>query len=201
MEVSFDPKPVVLEGHHVRLEPLEHRHAEDLFEAGRDPDIWTYLPRHSYAFPDLADAHAWIDEALQDQARGDEIPFTTVLRSTGRAIGSTRYLAIVKPHCGLEIGWTWIAKEHQRSAVNTESKLLLFAHAFEDLGAIRVQLKTDSRNERSRHAIERIGAVKEGILRNHYLLRDGYRRASVYYSVIDTEWPTVKARLQAMMER
>ncbi|HKY52696.1 MAG TPA: GNAT family protein, partial [Anaerolineales bacterium] len=127
--------------------------------------------------------------------------FVVIHLASGRVAGATRYLNIISHDRGLEIGGTWYGPEFQRTAVNTECKYLLLQHAFETLGCIRVQLKTDSRNERSQKAIERIGAVKEGVLRNHMILPDGYYRHSVYYSILDTEWPNVKRRLEEMMNR
>jgi RimJ/RimL family protein N-acetyltransferase len=137
--------------------------------------------------------------AFQRRDAGIEQPFVILDHGSGELAGSTRYLDIQPLHRGVEIGWTWIAPAYQRTAVNTHAKFLLMRHAFETLGAIRVSLKTDSRNERSQRAIERIGAKREGVLRNHYIMPDGYYRDSVYYSVIDTEWPMVKERLDAMM--
>jgi RimJ/RimL family protein N-acetyltransferase len=143
-----------------------------------------------------APMRAWVRELLSRQALGTDLPFAVVHLESGRAIGSTRYLDIQRQHRGLEIGGTWYGLAYQRTAVNTECKYLLLKHAFEGLGCIRVQLKTDLRNERSQRAIERIGAVREGVLRNHMLLPDGHFRHSVFYSIIASEWPAVKARLE-----
>ncbi|MEK7793167.1 MAG: GNAT family protein [Candidatus Hydrogenedentota bacterium] len=195
----FDPNPTTLTGRYVELRPLERDHAAGLFEAGRDPTIWRYLP---LAQPKtVSEMEAFIDYAHERQRGGFEVPFVTIERVSGRVAGTTRYLDIQRRHRGLEIGWTWISSEFQRTAVNTEAKLLQMRHAFEDLGAIRVCLKTDLRNERSQRAIERLGAQKEGVFRNHYIMPDGYVRDSVWFSIVDREWPDVRARLDEMLER
>ena len=195
----MDPRPVVLEGELVRLEPLEPHHAADLFDAGKDEAIWRYMPR---AAPrNVGDVRAWIGEATDRARDGSQLPFAIVDRAAGRAIGSTRYLEIRREHRGLEIGWTWLAASHQRTGANTECKLLLLAHAFEALGAIRVQLKTDARNLASQRAIERLGAEREGVLRAHMVLPDGFVRDTVMYAITAAEWPRVKARLAWLRER
>jgi len=194
----FRPRPVTLEGSHVRLEPLDKSHAEDLFAVGQDEVVWRYLPRPS--FRDFADVTKWIDAAKRDAADNTQIPFAIVHRRVNRAIGSTRYLEIRQPHRGLEIGYTWIAMPFQRTEVNTECKYLMLKHAFDSLGALRVQFKTDSRNTQSCRAIERIGAVREGILRRHMVVWDHVVRDSVYYSIVDVEWPMIKGRLEVMLE-
>lgn len=142
-----------------------------------------------------------IDEAVEASRAGTAHGFAIVSLKEGRAVGSTRFLDIRREHRALEIGWTWLAKSHHRTAVNTECKLLLLQHAFETLGAVRVQLKTDLRNERSQRAIERLGAVREGVHRKQLTVWNGYVRDSVFYSVIDTEWPGIKARLLASLAR
>ena len=142
---------------------------------------------------------AYIETALDEQTRGVSLPFAIVEKAEGRAIGSTRYGNIDCKHRRVEIGWTWVARDWQRTAVNTEAKYLLSKHAFETLGCIRVELKTDSLNERSRAAILRIGAREEGIFRNHMITASGRVRHSVYYSIVDEEWPAVKTRLEAML--
>jgi N-acetyltransferase len=186
-------QPVSLSGRFVRLEPLSHLHVPDLFVAGQDAAVWRYLPYGP--MPTMADMHAWVDSMLALQAAGSDVPFGVVHLQSGRAIGCTRYMDIQRPHRGLEIGGTWYAPAHQRTAVNTECKLLLLEHAFERLGCVRVQLKTDLRNQRSQQAIERLGAMREGVLRRNMILPDGYIRDTVYYSILDSEWPAVKARL------
>jgi RimJ/RimL family protein N-acetyltransferase len=178
---------------------MEIEHAAALFEAGSDPAVWTYLPRPVFA--DVADARGWIDEALAGRDAGDQLPFVLVDPTSGRVVGSTRFLEIRREHRGLEIGWTWIAPNVQRTGANTAAKRVLLRHAFVDLGALRVQFKTDRRNERSQRAIERIGGVREGVLRNHYVLSGGYVRDSVYYSITAEEWPGVDARLGRLLTR
>jgi len=199
MTRPFDPQPVTLEGNHVRLEPLGRRHAEDLFEVGRDESIWAYMPRP--VLKSVQDTQAMINQALEVAAGGTQIPLAIVDRRSGRAVGSTRYLDIRRPDRGIEIGWTWLGAAFQRTALNTESKLLLLTHAFEDQGAVRVQLKTDLRNERSQRAIERLGAIREGVLRKHIILWDGFIRDTVYYSILDGEWLEVKRRLEHLLQR
>jgi len=195
----FAPSPVTLVGRHVRLEPLAAHHAADLLDAGRNPSIWTYLSRP--AFRDLGDTEGWIVEVLAEVAAGRQIAFATVDLEAGRAVGSTRYLDIRPADRGIEIGSTWLGTTAQRTAVNTECKYLLLEHAFEALGAFRVQLKTDARNVRSQNAIARIGATREGVLRRHMVVRDGHVRDSVYFSVVDSEWLSVKASLLAKLGR
>jgi RimJ/RimL family protein N-acetyltransferase len=196
---GFDPKPVTLEGEHVRLEPLAESHAIGLYEAGRDAGVWRYLPLPG--FRSLDGARAWIDAVNREVAGGSRVAFAIVERGAGRAVGSTSFLDIRREHRALEIGWTWLGSRHQRTAVNTECKLLLLGHAFDELGALRVQFKTDSRNERSQRALERIGAVREGVLRRHMVLPDGYERDSVYYGIVDSEWPGVRSHLRELMRR
>jgi len=194
----FDPRPLPLEGRHVRLEPLELRHTAALFAAGRDPEIfqWFLTP----PFATLTDMEKWVEEALRTQAAGEDVCFVTVRRADGRVVGSTRYLDLRRAHRTLEIGNTWLAREAQRTVVNTEAKYLMLAHAFESLGAVRVQLKTDRRNEPSRRAIARLGAVEEGTLRRYQTRFDGYVRDTVMFSITDAEWPAVKARLEALLD-
>lgn len=187
--------PAVLNGRFVRLEPMSEAHIPALAEIGVGRDFW-----HFMLYGDMqteADMAAWVRDIL---SRKGDLPFVAVHLATGRVAGATRYLNVMPRDRGLEIGGTWYGLEFQRTAVNTECKYLLLKHAFETLGAIRVQLKTDSRNLRSQKAIERIGGVKEGILRNHMILPDGTIRHSVYYSILDSEWPSVKARLEGMLE-
>ncbi len=193
----MQPQPVVLVGRWVRLEPLSEAHVPDLSQAGSDPSIWQYM-RYGEITTE-AGMLRWVRSLLQAQALGTDLPFAVIYIDTGKAIGCTRYLEIRPEHRAVEIGGTWYAVTYQRTAVNTECKYLLLRHAFETLGCIRVQFKTDLRNERSQRALERIGAVKEGILRNHMILPDGVIRHSVYYSIIQEEWPVVKARLEEML--
>ena len=195
----FDPKPIVLEGRHVRLEPLAPQHAAGLFAASGDPGIWTYLP---YRQPvNVGEVQQWIEEAQAAQQAGTEVAFATVRRSDGRIVGSTRYIDIRRPHRSLEIGWTWLSPEAQRTPVNTEAKYLMLCHAFDVQEAIRVQLKSDERNEKSRAAMLRIGAVFEGILRNQMIRAyDGYLRNTAMYSITVAEWPGVKVRLELKLK-
>jgi RimJ/RimL family protein N-acetyltransferase len=185
-------EPITLEGRWVRLEPLAQRHAAGLAEVARDEEIWRYMPAKLTTIERI---NHWITETLALQATGAVLPFAIVERAEGQAIGSTRYLNIMPRDRGLEIGWTWLGRAAWRTAVNTECKYLLLRHAFETLNCIRVQFKTDRRNERSRRAIERIGGQFEGILRQHMVLPDGSYRDSAFYSIIDAEWPAVKAKL------
>jgi RimJ/RimL family protein N-acetyltransferase len=190
----MDIHPITLMGRVVRLEPLSEAHVPDLTIAGADESIWRYMVYGGVG--GKAQMREWVREILSRQARGTDLPFAVIHLGSGRAIGSTRYLDIQPQHRGLEIGGTWYGVAYQRSAVNTECKYLLLRHAFEVLGCLRVQLKTDLRNERSQRAIERIGAVREGVLRNHMILPDGHVRSSVYYSLLNLEWPAVKAKLE-----
>ncbi|NOT09738.1 MAG: GNAT family N-acetyltransferase [Gemmatimonadales bacterium] len=195
----MNPTPVVLYGDAVRLEPLDHAHAGDLVEAAADPGIWQYMG--SAQPKSLAEVKAWIDAAYKLAAAGDTIPFAVIRPADDVAVGSTRFLEIRREWRTLEVGWTWYAASAQRTAVNTECKYLLLKHAFEDLGALRVQFKTDGRNVRSQRAIERIGGVKEGVLRKQRINDDGYVRDAVYYSILDDEWPAVKTHLEGMLRR
>jgi len=189
--------PVILTGKYARLEPLTEAHIPGLAEIGIGQDFW-----HFMLYGDMnteADMRNWVLDILGRAEKGTDLPFVAIDLASGRVAGATRYLNIVPKDRGLEIGGTWYGIDFQRTAINTECKYLLMTHAFETLHAIRVQLKTDSRNERSQKAIERIGAKKEGVLRNHMILPDGYIRDSVFYSVLDSEWLDVKKNLKAMM--
>jgi RimJ/RimL family protein N-acetyltransferase len=191
-------QPVVLEGRHVRLEPLSIAHHEALCEVGLDEDLWRWIPKPVRSPEDMLD---YIRTALQWQADGTALPFATVEQSSGRVLGSTRFMNIDKANRHVEIGATWIGRAWQRTAVNTEAKYLMLCHAFERLGCIRVELKTDALNERSRNAILRIGAKHEGIFRNHMVCADGRLRNSAWYSIIDAEWAEVKAALEGKLAR
>lgn len=175
---------------------FEHRDA--LCEIGLDPELWRWIPTQVRSREDMRE---YIKIALQWQADGTALPFVTVEQSSGKAIGSTRYMNIDKPNRRVEIGATWIAKPWQRTLANTEAKYLMLKHAFETLGCIRVELKTDELNERSRNAILRIGARQEGIFRQHVVCWDGRLRNSVYFSVIAPEWPEAKAALEKKLAR
>ena len=190
--------PVTLTRSVVRLEPLSEKHVPDLTVAAHDERIWRYM---LYVYPDTEEKMlSWVRDILARQAAGADLAFAVIHRESGRAIGATRYLEIRPEHRGLEIGGTWYATEFQRTAVNTECKYLLLKHAFEVLDCIRVQFKADARKLRSIRAIERIGAMREGVLRNHYILPNGGYRDSVYFSILDSEWPKVKERLEEMLK-
>jgi RimJ/RimL family protein N-acetyltransferase len=188
--------PVILQGRHVRLEPLTLEHVAALAEVGLDDDLWKWIPTPVRTLDEM---NAYVQTALQEQAAGSALPFALIEKSSGHAIGSTRYANIERVHYRLEIGWTWVARPWQRTAINTEAKYLLLRHAFEMLKCMRVELKTDSFNERSRAAILRIGAREEGTFRNHMITTSGRIRHTVYFSIIDSEWPGVRARLEAML--
>lgn len=189
-------KPVVLTDSAVRLEPLAQEHAQGLYNRGRSAADWAYMPRA--CFVDLADTRQWIEEALETE---NQLAFAVVETGKGKPVGSTRYLNIRPAHRSLEIGWTWLGSDWQRTVVNTQAKRLLLTHAFEQLGCIRVEFKTDLRNTRSQNALERIGATREGVLRRHMIVQDDHARDSVYYSVIREEWPAVKEHLAARLSR
>jgi len=185
--------PVTLGGRHVRLEPLAQTHHAALCAVGLDPELWEFIPYRVATPEDMA---AYIKTALDHQAAGSALPFATVHAPSGQAIGSTRYMNIDRANRRVEIGATWIARPWRRTAVNTEAKYLMLRHAFETLGCIRVELKTDSLNQRSRNAIRRIGATEEGTLRQHMITWSGRLRDSVYFSILESEWPRVKQDLE-----
>ena len=189
----------VLEGDIVRLEPLARRHEERLFEAAHDERVWRWM--HYNAGGSRERFHAWLEDALAASEAGTEGAFATVDVATGRPVGSTRYLALRPEHRVLEIGWTWLAPAYWQTGANVEAKLLMLEHAFEDLGCLRVEFKTDARNERSRAALAALPARFEGVFRKHMLVRGGERRDSAYYSVIDDEWPEVKDELGQRLDR
>jgi RimJ/RimL family protein N-acetyltransferase len=191
-------QPVVLEGTRVRLEPLRADHLDDLLLVALDPPLWRWTIMGPQ---DEAGLRRWVEVALANAEAGTERPFATIDRSTGRAVGSTRFLSIVPEHRRLEIGWTWIATALQRSGANREAKLLQLTHAFETLGANRVEFKTHARNEPSRTALAGIGATFEGVFRNHMIMPDGSIRHSAYFSITAEDWPVVKARLSAGLDR
>ncbi len=180
----------------MRLEPLTSGHAAGLAEIGLDEDLWRWIPTSVRTAEEMS---AYVQTALKEQADGSALPFALIEKTSGRVIGSTRYGNIERVHHRLEIGWTWVARAWQRTPINTEAKYLLLRHAFETLGCMRVELKTDSLNERSRAAIQRIGAREEGIFRNHMITSTGRVRHTVYYSIVDSEWPQVKSRLEAKL--
>ncbi len=191
--------PVTLTGQHVRLEPMTGAHIPALAEIGVGQAFWDFMVYGRMETQE--DMGGWVREIMGRAEKGTDLPFVAVHLASGRVAGATRYLNIMPNDRGLEVGGTWYGTEFQRTAVNSECKYLLLRHAFETLECIRVQLKTDLRNERSQKAIERIGAVKEGVLRNHMILPDGRIRHSVFYSILDTEWPVVKKKLEEMLGR
>ena len=195
---GWEGASVRLVGRLVVVEPLAPEHEDDLWEAAQDPEVWRWLPWH--AATDRETFHGWLEDALARRDAGLELPFAVVERASGKAIGSTRYLALRPEHSGIEIGWTWNARSAWGSGANAEAKLLLLRHAFETLGCMRVEFKTDALNERSRAALEALPARLEGIFRKHMLVRDGAVRDSAYYAITDDEWPAVRANLERRLE-
>ncbi|TKC97162.1 GNAT family N-acetyltransferase [Polyangium fumosum] len=194
----MDPRPITLEGRHVRLEPLTLAHAPALLAAlAEDESIWRWMSIEPPLSLEAMEAH--VTSALEAHASGTTVAFVQVSLGDGRVCGATRYLSISRIDRGLEIGWTWIGKRWQRTAINTEAKFLLLQHAFEGLGAARVQLKTDARNLQSQAAIARIGGVREGVLRKYQKTRGGHLRDTVMFSLVEDEWPAAKERLVAKL--
>jgi RimJ/RimL family protein N-acetyltransferase len=185
--------PIVLRGRHVRLEPLTVAHGSGLTEIGLDAELWRWIPVPVLTPQQMTE---YVETALKEQAAGTSLPFAQIDAATGKVIGSTRYGNIDRTHHRVEIGWTWVAPQWQRTGVNTEAKYLLLRHAFETLGCNRVELKTDSLNAKSRAAILRIGAQQEGIFRNHMIMSTGRIRHTVYFSITNEDWPGVKNRLE-----
>jgi RimJ/RimL family protein N-acetyltransferase len=192
--------PITLEGSVVRLEPIRRDHAEDFWNIAKDAldDIFQWIP---YSMKTSEDFQRLVEKAFDEQKRGESVVFATVERSSRRVIGSTRYMNIDRNNRRVEIGSTWIAPAWQRTAVNTEAKYLMLRHAFEEWKCYRVELKTDALNQKSRNAILRIGAKEEGTLRRHVLTWTGRVRDSVYFSILDSEWPEAKAKLETMLAR
>jgi RimJ/RimL family protein N-acetyltransferase len=188
----MDIEPVTLAGRIVRLEPLTLAHVPALARVGLAPELWRLQPA---SIASLDDMRAYVSKALDDQQRGVALPFAIIDHRSEQVIGSTRYMDMAPQHRRLEIGATWLTPDYQRTGANTEAKLLLLTHAFETLGAIRVVFKTEVLNEQSRKALARIGAVEEGRFRKHLIAESGRARDMVYFAILDTEWPTVKARL------
>ena len=188
-----------LTGELVRLEPLTAEHEEGLWEASRDPRTWQWLSILQPETP--AELRAFLNDALANAAAGLELPFATVRRTDGRVVGSTRYLTLRPEHASLEIGWTWLSPDAWGTGVNVEAKLLMLEDAFGRLGCRRVELKTDALNERSRRAMEALPAQFEGVHRKHMLVRTGENRDSAWYSVVDDEWPAVRANLLRRLGR
>lgn len=197
--LSFEPAPVRLQGQDITLRPLSLEDVEGFYQAGRDPSLWQWvLPNQCLS---LDTSRGWIEHSLQQQALGNHVPFVIVDNRSGQIIGSTRYCSIRREDRNVEIGFTFINPKFQRSYVNTQAKYLLLRHAFEQLGAIRVELRSHEKNHQSRTAIARIGAKFEGILRNNRILSDGSYRNSAMFSVIEAEWPACKAALEGKMAR
>jgi len=194
MEVA----PVRLEGRLVVLEPLAESHAEGLWQAARDPDVWRWA--HADAGGSRAAFDRWLEQALAEARSGASLPFAQ-LDPGGEPLGSTRYMSIRPEHRGLEIGHTWLSSRAWGTGVNAEAKLLLMRHAFEELGAMRVEFKTDAKNERARAALEALPARFEGVFAKHMLVRDGAVRDSAWYAVTDDEWPAVREALEARVAR
>jgi RimJ/RimL family protein N-acetyltransferase len=199
MSADWGPKPITLQGRHVELRPLTLAHAADLLSAAADPQVWNYLPIPQPK--SLQDIQALIANADREVATGTSVTFAIIDARSGKAVGSTRYLDIRPRDRGIEIGWTWLSSDVWRTPINTECKYLLLRHAFEEVSALRVQLKTDERNQRSRAAILRIGASFEGVLRCDRVLWDGFVRSSAYYSVVHHEWPAIRAKLSERLQR
>lgn len=194
--MKLDAEPIILEGTGVRLLPMEESHIELLFAAKQHP-LLLNTP-YIEPFRSIDDARKDVNTALAGQAAGITLPFVIEDKNSGEIVGTTR-LHDISPQHSLEIGWTWLHPDVWRSRVNTECKYLLLRYSFESLDMIRVQIKTDLRNERSQRAIERLGAVREGVLRKHRVLHDGYVRDTVMFSIISDEWPAVKEKLEAFL--
>ena len=195
----MDIQPVVLEGRHARLEPLDlGRHWEGLLAVGLEPSLWRFTVSKIAAASDL---RRYLETALDEQKRGVSLPFVTIHRESGRVAGSTRFGNIVREHRRAEIGWTWLGIEFQRTALNTEAKYLMFRQAFESWGLMRVELKTSLVNEKSKAAMRRLGLVEEGVFRKWMLNEDGSVRDNIWFSVVDDEWPAMKSRLESMLAR
>lgn len=191
-------EPVTLSGHYVRLEPLAMSHFDQLWAVGQDAELWKWTP-YQITTPDKM--HAYIQAALDGQEIGTALPFVTLWQATNQIVGCTRFGNIDTGNRHVEIGWTWIDRRWQRTPVNTEAKFLMLQHAFEEWRCVRVAFKTDELDERSQRAIERLGAHREGVSRQHVITESGRIRSSVYYSIIHDEWPPVKAHLQALLAR
>jgi RimJ/RimL family protein N-acetyltransferase len=188
--------PVTLEGEFVRLEPMRIEHIEPLYTAGADESLWRWTTNF---VTDISDMRTYVETALEDFERRFALPFVTIDKAENVIVGSTRLGNIDTKNRRAEIGWTWINPNWQRTFINSEAKLLMLTHAFETWNCVRVELKTDVFNEKSRNAIQRIGAKEEGILRRHMLTYSGRFRDSVYFSIIDSEWQDVKENLSAKL--
>lgn len=194
----MDIRPVTLEGERVRLEPMREDHLDALTEAGAFDELWKWTHAKATTRESM---ESYMNAALTEAARGIALPFVTVDKATGRVIGSTRFGNIDRENRRAEIGWTWITPAFQRTHVNSEAKYLMLRHAFDVWGCIRVELKTDVLNEKSRMAMLRMGATEEGVLRKHGITYSGRYRDTIYYSVLDTEWPAVRDRLLGFLSR
>jgi RimJ/RimL family protein N-acetyltransferase len=195
--VQMNIEPITLIGNVVRLEPLKLDHVTELAFAGKDESIWRYMLYGNVTTTERMEV--WVKELLVLQNQGTDLPFAVIHQATNHAIGATRYLNIRPEHQGVEIGGTWYGIHYQQTAVNTECKYLLLKHGFETWKCIRVEFKTDARNIRSRDALERIGARYEGTFRNHLITPNCHIRDSIYYSIIDSEWPAVKSHLEYLL--
>ncbi|MFN8571975.1 MAG: GNAT family protein [Gemmatimonadaceae bacterium] len=180
----------------MRLIPMRMEHLDALCAIGLEPSIWRWMP---FQVRDRAGMQGFISDALAEQEHGSVVPYVTTLADSGAVVGSTRFMSIVRPHGRVEIGGTWIAPAYQRTRVNTEAKYLMLRHAFEAWQCQRVEFKTNSLNAPSRAALLRLGAVEEGTFRKHMWNQDGSVRHSVYFSIVDDEWPQVKSRLEAWL--
>ena len=194
----MDTSPVSLEGNSVTLAPLSLKHLDGLCEVGLDQDLWKITMTLIRSRDEMK---AYIETALSWHEQKTALPFAIIEKKSSKVVGSTRFANIDHANRRAEIGWTWIARPWQRSAINTEAKYLLLTHAFEHMGCIRVEFKTDSINAQSRNALLRIGAREEGILRNHLITPTGRIRHSVYFSIIEEEWAGVKQKLSGMVQR
>jgi RimJ/RimL family protein N-acetyltransferase len=195
--MALNVLPITLSGKRVELVPLSERHLPELFALGQEQDIWAYLSGSPFKQPE--DAKLWLNKALDAQSAGSAVPFTVIDKGTKKVAGTTRYVEIRREHRCLEIGSTWYGQSFRRTHVNTEAKFLLMNHAFGGLNALRVQFQTDSRNVTSQRAIERLGAVREGLLRKHKVCSDGHVRDTVVYSVIAEDWTHVRQRLESLL--
>lgn len=195
----MDIRPVTLEGRFVRLEPLDlDRHWDGLRAVGLEPELWRFT---SALVRDEAELRRYLEKAIDERDRGVSLPFVTIRRADDRVAGSTRFGSVVREHRRVEIGWTWLGTEFQRTALNTEAKLLMLRHAFETWGCMRVELKTSSTNLKSQAAMRRLGLVEEGVFRKWMLNENGTPRDTVWFSCTDDEWPAMKARLEGMLNR
>lgn len=195
MSTHFAIAPFTLEGNYVRLEPLRPEHADMLWGIAKDhlADLFQWIP---YKFQSREDFRKFNAMVLKEQERGVSIPFATHDGRSNQLVGTTRYMNMDLTNRKVEIGSTWIAPQWQRTVINTEAKYLMLRHAFETWNCMRVELKTDALNQRSRRAILRLGAKEEGTLRKHMVCWDGRQRDSIYFSILDTEWPEVKGQLE-----